>query len=152
MKVCTKCNNTFVIKEFYQDKKSKDGYSYWCNRCIKLNVKRLREDPEYRKKQQEWNDKWRKRPENRETVLAIRRKSQNTIYNTLRKVGIVTNEIRQRIYKRDNESCLACNLTRHLTIDHIVPVSKGGITTDENLQTLCNSCNSKKHNKIISYR
>lgn len=38
------------------------------------------------------------------------------------------------------------------TMDHIVPVSKGGGLTFENVQALCRSCNSSKGTKTINYR
>lgn len=51
---------------------------------------------------------------------------------------------RLRIYERDGYACLHCGTHVSLTIDHIVPVSKGGAHDDDNLQTLCRSCNSRK--------
>jgi len=44
--------------------------------------------------------------------------------------------------------CLFCNSKERLTIDHIIPVSKGGDDNEENLQCLCLKCNSKKRDKI----
>ena len=35
-----------------------------------------------------------------------------------------------------------------LEVDHIVPISKGGITSVENLQTLCWRCNRSKGSKL----
>lgn len=119
---------------------------------IKANVKRHRKNPEYRKKQQEWNDKWRSKPENREKILVMRRRSQSKIHAILRKVGYVTPEIRAQILLRDNYRCLACGAIKSLTIDHIKSISKGGTTQEKNLQTLCRSCNSRKQQKTISYK
>lgn len=53
-------------------------------------------------------------------------------------------ELRWEMWERDNFTCKLCGSHKFLTIDHIIPVSKGGQTTKENLQTLCRNCNSKK--------
>lgn len=56
---------------------------------------------------------------------------------------------RKNIMKRDNFKCMYCGSTSELTIDHIVPKSKGGKTTWENLVTACNPCNNRKDNKDL---
>lgn len=48
--------------------------------------------------------------------------------------------------------CLCCGSRRHLQLDHIRPVSKGGKTELDNLQFLCEVCNEKKGDQIIDYR
>ncbi|MBF0586324.1 HNH endonuclease [Prosthecochloris sp. N3] len=52
---------------------------------------------------------------------------------------------RKNIFRRDNFQCQYCGRRdRQLTIDHVVPRSKGGDDTWENLLTACSVCNSKK--------
>lgn len=64
--------------------------------------------------------------------------------------GIVSNKMRFSIYKRDGYRCCNCgisgrfNKSVQLEIDHIIPISKGGKTTYDNLQTLCHKCNAEK--------
>jgi 5-methylcytosine-specific restriction endonuclease McrA len=48
--------------------------------------------------------------------------------------------------------CLACGRKRKLSADHIVPLSKGGASSIDNIQPLCGPCNSGKGDKIIDYR
>ena len=67
---------------------------------------------------------------------------------------LMTSQLREYIKQRDNYTCQHCGLSIKdepnllLEIDHIVPLSKGGITTEKNLQTLCWKCNRKKSNKL----
>lgn len=64
--------------------------------------------------------------------------------------ALMTSKLRQKIKERDNYTCCLCknsifaepNLL--LEIDHIIPVSKGGLTEESNLQTLCWKCNRHK--------
>lgn len=56
------------------------------------------------------------------------------------------------IGRRDGFHCGACSTTRNLQIDHVKPVSIGGLSDIENLQLLCGSCNSKKGDKTVDYR
>jgi len=56
---------------------------------------------------------------------------------------------RRWVFLRDNYTCQYCNeeLTpRQCTIDHVVPVSKGGKTTWHNVVTACYGCNNSKGN------
>jgi len=59
--------------------------------------------------------------------------------------GITVN--RKRVFKRDGYTCGYCGSKKNLTIDHILPKSRGGKNTWENMITCCNRCNSKKDNK-----
>jgi len=51
-----------------------------------------------------------------------------------------------------NWICLCCKEEKPLAADHIVPLSRGGRDSIDNIQPLCKSCNSKKSARIIDYR
>ncbi len=51
---------------------------------------------------------------------------------------------RNNIFKRDNFTCQYCGSKEHLTLDHVIPRSKGGGTNWKNLITACKYCNAKK--------
>lgn len=69
--------------------------------------------------------------------------------------ALMTKKLRESIKKRDNFTCCNCGNSIYvepnllLEIDHIIPVSKGGWTVEDNLQTLCWKCNRAKSDKII---
>lgn len=51
------------------------------------------------------------------------------------------------------EACLRCGeIPKRLTLDHIIPRSKGGENKFDNYQLLCSSCNNWKGDQTIDYR
>jgi len=56
---------------------------------------------------------------------------------------------RAMIYKRDGHKCQYCGSTKNLTIDHIIPRSRGGEDTWENLVVACMPCNTRKSDKLL---
>ena len=54
---------------------------------------------------------------------------------------------RRNIMRRDNFICQYCGKKSDLTIDHVIPKSRGGADIWENLATACEKCNVKKGNK-----
>jgi 5-methylcytosine-specific restriction endonuclease McrA len=58
--------------------------------------------------------------------------------------------IRENVFLRDRYSCQYCGDTlpaKHLTLDHVQPLSKGGGHNWENVVTACSPCNNRKGNK-----
>lgn len=58
---------------------------------------------------------------------------------------------RENVFKRDNHTCVYCGSRnfRSLTIDHVVPQSKGGKDSWDNLVTACLTCNNEKADMSI---
>lgn len=81
-----------------------------------------------------------------------RRFYSREVWNSIERVerAKVSNELRQEIFERDGYTCVNCGSTEKesLEIDHIKPISKGGKTEPDNLQTLCHDCNIRKGNDI----
>lgn len=59
---------------------------------------------------------------------------------------------RKNLYRRDNYTCQYCGVrmpTEELSIDHVIPKSRGGKTAWENCVLACIRCNTKKANKTL---
>ena len=60
---------------------------------------------------------------------------------------------RKNVLIRDRHRCQYCRRefpTALLTLDHVVPLSRGGATTWENVVTACKKCNNRKGNRLVS--
>lgn len=64
--------------------------------------------------------------------------------------------LRTKILARDNYRCQMCGISLsdgpdvHLEVDHIVPVSQGGLSVENNLRTLCRECNQSKKAMLLN--
>ena len=57
-------------------------------------------------------------------------------------------KIRERILRRDQNTCQRCGLEGD-TVDHIIPRKLGGNDMDSNLQVLCRTCNFSKGGRLF---
>jgi hypothetical protein len=70
--------------------------------------------------------------------------------------ALMTRSLRTYIKERDDYTCQMCGISARtsesllLEIDHIMPLAKGGFTSEANLQTLCWKCNRAKGSRVLS--
>lgn len=97
-------------------------------------------------------------PMTEETIVALIQKLEDKLTFTAfakEQRSLMTSKLRQKIKERDKYTCQYCGNSINqepnllLEIDHIIPVSKGGLTEESNLQTLCWRCNRTKSDKLI---
>jgi len=60
----------------------------------------------------------------------------------------IPKEVIGQVWLRYEGKCVQCGSSINLQLDHIIPYSKGGATSLDNLQLLCKKCNMEKSNKI----
>ncbi|AHJ28806.1 HNH endonuclease [Nodularia spumigena CS-584] len=59
--------------------------------------------------------------------------------------------VRKYVFERDKYQCQSCGKTKletNLTIDHIIPLARGGQNDLSNLHTLCFTCNRQKTDNL----
>lgn len=103
----------------------------------------------------------RYRQENKEKILDLNRRylannrekirKQGQLSYAKRKAngGTFTNDEWFALCNQFGNVCVCCGEQERLTVDHIIPITKGGTSDIGNLQPLCKSCNSRKGDRII---
>lgn len=113
-------------------KERKAKHEEWKKQNPEYQTERYRNDPEYRKR--------------------------NLNYSRMRKAlrkGAEAAELvdRQTIIERDNATCYICGNGPlpdfEIHLDHVIPLSKGGPHTPDNVRVACVSCNCKKNGKPL---
>ena len=66
----------------------------------------------------------------------------------IRKRKSISQNIKDKVWRRDGGKCVECGSKEKIEFDHIIPFSKGGSNTYRNLQILCENCNRSKSDKI----
>ena len=170
VKVCRKCKMEKPAKDFDVNIKVSSGYYSTCRECRRAGARawKARNKDRIREYEAENYDHllqlryaWQER--NRETSLARRRIRSYTpkerLYNRLRshqrrvaKNGTVTPEQVRELEQRQKK-CYYClkPFTDKLkaTIDHVIPINKGGLHDISNLVLACKSCNSSKSDRLL---
>ncbi len=126
--------------------------------------------PENKKKKSEYDKKWRENNKERKSIRDKNYRANNRdkdrknglkkYYRKSRAKGTFTLEEWKNKKKEFNYCCARCGISEiellnqtggGLTVDHIIPLSRGGSNYIRNIQPLCRSCNSKKHTKVKRY-
>lgn len=109
----------------------------------------------YREKKQDVNaaiqDRYNKTPKGRANQARGRHKRRAASKQV---VNDLSYEEWEEILENQNHKCAHCHtqftVNFQPTIDHIIPVSRGGGLTADNVQALCRRCNSKKGDRLES--
>ena len=60
---------------------------------------------------------------------------------------------RRKIIERDKSTCYICGrVVAHweLVIDHVIPLSRGGSHSEDNMKVACPACNARKGTKLVA--
>jgi 5-methylcytosine-specific restriction endonuclease McrA len=174
-KHCPRCLETKPVADFHKDKSRKDGLFCYCKACNVRHVKAWQQQnnervnaghrKNYAKNLEASREARRVRvrrwyakhaesqklraAEYRKAKPEIKRLSQSKRRALQRGNGVFV--VTQRdVMRLLRAPCAACGSLTNQTIDHVIPIALGGRHSIGNLQTLCFSCNSSKHTKIMS--
>lgn len=151
-KNCNNCKKTlcicsYCLKDFFiKTKDHKDGRGLYCS------INCSREHRKFVYASGEKHPRWVGGVKNIKSYgqpykMAYRARKVNA-------TGSYSNKEWQALKEKFSFMCLCCKKSEpeiKITADHIIPLSKGGDNTILNIQPLCHSCNSRKHDKFINY-
>jgi hypothetical protein len=132
-----------AIVETKQYSKVVSAYNAICGEIKKRNTKIAKALREIKKE----NEAISTLNETRHYLTGLCEGDPNLTYIVAREkanIEIGKEDIRRKVFQKDNYRCVSCGTTYNLTVDHIIPVVHGGSSDPDNLQTLCKSCNCKK--------
>lgn len=151
-KVCPECGVDKLREEYYV---RKNGHiMHRCKVCHQKHNKRLylarhEKNLAYSKKYREENAEWAKsyQKEWRSNNKQKRQELEHRRRTRKRKNGVYV--ISPKDMRRLAGACIYCGSTEQVTMDHVVPISRGGTHGIGNLVPCCNSCNIKKNDKTV---
>lgn len=133
-KACARCGIVKPLDDFSKDNRKRLGVRSYCKKCVaELATERRESNPEKSKEQKRM----------------AQRKRRAT------KQGCCDNFTAcqwEALKKKHGGKCLRCGSRKDLQPDHVVPLSKGGSDSIDNIQPLCGKCNREKQANVIDYR
>ena len=141
IKYCPRCEKELPIESFFKAPRQKDGFFCWCKECSKSY------QLEHNKKTciEKNLEKSQKREKNRKKHLGMEIESYRKWQKNL--PGAI-DELQWKATKQYFEnSCAYCGESRHLQMDHFIPLYENGDFTINNIVPACAECNSTKGKK-----
>ena len=166
-KICAVCEQDLPVEMFSKRAASADGLERKCKDCAreyfrawrKANPEKARansykQTAKLKERNPNYHAEWEARnyatPEGRARVLANKNRRRARL---LAAEGEVTAEEFADLCLMYEGKCLACGRDDvRMTMDHVIPLCKGGSNTIDNIQPLCMPCNSRKHTSTTDYR
>lgn len=76
-------------------------------------------------------------------------KRQIVIIQEQKTHGAIPEHVKATVFRRDNGTCRQCGyIGEYIEYDHVIPRSKGGQNTVDNIQLLCRKCNLRKGDRL----
>lgn len=146
------------LSEFHRNKNKPNGHSPECKKCANArSASRYAREGEklrgqmaaQRKRDYEYRleIERRSRAKNKEKHRPgknARQSARNRLISKSR-FDIIDKDLK-RIY---GSECWKCGTRENISLDHVIPVSKGGNHSIGNMMSLCRSCNSSKGNRLL---
>lgn len=89
----------------------------------------------------------RKRRERHARQPEVRNRVERVRDHNKRAHGSLTKDVWGEVCRRYADTCIYCGSKENITIEHLLPVSRGGTNDASNLAPACLGCNSSKRNK-----
>ena len=160
-KVCSGCGEEKHLSEFCKHPTSADRLQYQCKTCTaeRLRDYRRRHPERTRARNQAYYAQNGKAVRGQSSKWHVEHPGATVMRNRARKARLagaegdgLTVEAWEAILDQYGRRCLACGTKERLTVDHVVPISRGGRHEAANVQPLCASCNASKGARTIDYR
>lgn len=174
MKCCTLCKETKPLIEFYFQRPG--VYRARCIDCIKVTNRKwyaanrevlqeaarveYAENEEVRQRYSKYSrdrraanpeyyaKAWKKWAQNNPECIADRNRRRTA---ARRGAKVIEKVDRQKVFERDHYRCYICGSDDGpLTVDHIIPITRGGTESYQNSAACCRRCNSRKKDKLPS--
>ena len=140
-KYCPKCKTVKELILFPKDLKRSDGKKGICKNClVKIVHEWQKRNPEKKKL---YDSKYKK---NNKVKVNETNAKRRAIRKNAKTYFISKKDIRKLKYS----SCFFCGAKKELSLDHIIPLNRGGTHGIGNIHILCISCNASKQDKLMS--
>lgn len=174
MKTCRVCKQSFALDNFHKRSSAKDGLRSECKECHKADARKwIAENPERNRarvkawlaENKEQNKirrtsyfaEYRAANKERDSVRHSNWKKENKVlvshYTQKRRAILVQNGVfdisKKELQRLYSSCCTYCGSDTDITLDHVIPIIRGGRHSLGNIVPACKSCNFTKQARTI---